>query len=338
MGNFPFRYTLSMASAQLYLFTGENSEELLREKARWTHEFVSKHGESDLLIVPASTLDKRDLLDAVGTAPFLSERRLVIVEGIPRWTAEEMEMIASSLHQQCVLVFVEPSPDGRLVGVKALQKLATVKNFEPKTGKALRVFLLEEAKKIGGAFEPAALEKLIVIVGEDQGMLAQEVRKLCMYAQGRNVTEADVALLAVPAGEHEIWELSRMLAEGKANSALAYTRMLIARGEDPHSIWNILLWITRQFVSVWSAAQEGITNPGDITSRLKVPFPSVRTLLPAAGRSSKAQVTALLERSVQDDIALKKGGYRSTAESPEEILALLDLLVMRMSAAMSKNA
>ena len=231
-------------------------------------------------------------------------------------------------------MFVEASTDGRLEREKKLQKLATVKEFEPKTGKILRTYLLEEVKKIGGSIDASALEKLIAIVGEDQAMLTQEIKKLCLYAHDRNVNEADVSLLAVAGGEQEIWELSRMLAEGNAKAALMYTRGLLAKGEDPYSIWNILLWITRQFVSVWSATQEGITNPGEIASRLKVPFPSVRTLLPAASRSSREQVTALLERAVEDDIALKTGGYRSTAESPEEILALLDLLVMRMSGAM----
>lgn len=326
-----------MPSSQLFLFTGENSEELLREKSRWVQEFSAKHGDSDLLVIPAGTVDLRDLLDAVCTMPFLSERRLVILEGVPRWTAEEMENIADSIHPQCILVFIEPNLDGRLAGTKALQKLATVKEFEPKTGKPLCMALAEEAKKQGTSIEVAALEKLIAIVGEDQATLTQEVRKLSVYAGARSITEQDVLLLAVPAGEQEVWELSRLLAEGNSRAALAYTRSLLARGEDAHSIWNILLWITRQFVSVWSAAQEGIRAPGDIASRLKVPFPSVKTLLPAAGRSSKEQVITLLEQAVEDDMGLKTGLYRSTAESPEEVLALLDLLVMRMSLAMAKK-
>ena len=331
------RYTFPVPSSQVFLFTGENSEELLREKSRWVQEFTAKHGASDLLVVPASALDLRDLLDAVCTTPFLSERRLVIVEGVPRWTADEMENISSSIHPQCILVFVEPSPDGRLAGIKALQKLATVKEFEPKTGKPLRMALVEEAKKCGASIDPSALEKLIAIVGEDQAMLTQEVRKLSLYAGSRSITEQDVTLLAVPAGEQEIWELSPLLAEGDAKAALVYTRGLLARGEDAHSIWNILLWITRQFVSVWSAAQEGMHAPGDIASRLKVPFPSVKTLLPAAGRTTKEKVVQLLDRAVADDIGLKTGLYRSTTESPEEVLALLDLLIMRMSQAMAKK-
>lgn len=329
---------LSMSSSQLFLFTGSNSEELLREKKRWIDEFSIKHGEADLLVLPASALDRRDLLDAVCTMPFLSGRRLVVVEGVPRWTAEEFEHIADSIHPQCILVFIEASLDGRLAGTKALQKLATVKDFEPKTGKPLRNALAEEARKCGSSIEPAALEALITIVGEDQATLTQEIRKLSVYAGARAISQADVQLLAVPAGEQEIWELSRLLAEGNSRAALAYTRSLLTRGEDAQSIWNMLLWITRQFVSVWSAAHEGIRAPGEIASRLKVPFPSVKTLLPAAGRSSKEQVLTLLEQAVADDTGLKTGLYRSTTESPEEVLALLDLLVMRMAFAMKAKA
>ncbi len=319
---------------QIFLFTGENTEELLREKTRWVQEFVSRKGESDLLVVRSSGLTLPDLLDAVSAAPFLADKRLILVEGIPRWTAEEFARIEQSQHSQCVLVFIEPSPDGRLAGVKALQKLATVKEFAPKTGKPLRTFLQEEAKANGTAIDSAALERLIAIVGEDQAMLTQEIRKLSLFAFGRTITVQDVVLLAVPAGEQEVWELSRLLAEGDAAAALAYTKSLLARGEDAQSIWNILLWITRQFVSVWSAVQEGSGNPGDIASKLKVPFPSVRTLLPAAKRSSAQKVTQLLDSAVDDDIGLKTGLYRSTTEAPDEVLALLDLLVLRMAKAM----
>lgn len=310
---------------------------MLREKRRWMQQFSSRHGDSDLLLASAKDIDLRTLLDAVGTAPFLAEKRLLLIDGIPRLSAEECELLIRSMHAQCILVFLEPEPDGRLASVKALQKLATIKDFELKKGKALKVFLQNEAKLEGVTVDDDALDRLLAIVGDDEAMLRQEIRKCALFVGNRCVTRQDIEQLAVPGGEQEIWELSRLLGSGNAQMSLLFVHSLLQRGEDAFSIWNILLWIIRQYVSVWSLVQEGVHNSAEIARRSHVPFPSAKTLAPVASRTSCASLRSLLEQATKNDVELKTGGYRSTAESPEEVQCLLDLLVLKTAIAMKNE-
>lgn len=115
-----------------------------------------------------------------------------------------------------------------------------------------------------------------------------------------------------------------LLALGKHNDALAFASALLLRGESPHALWNMFLWIISQLTLVHCALQDGIRSPQDIAKQTGVSFPSARTLTPLARRISQKQLATLVDSFTEIDRELKTGGYRSTAEAPEELYALLD--------------
>lgn len=320
-----------MPSSQIFLFTGENAYQLRAEKLTWKREFEKKHGDQNLLTLPASGLTFRLLLDEVSTAPFLGEKRLVMIDGVPTFTGEEIERLPEMMHPATLLVFVAASPDKRLSAVKALLKTATIKECAPLTGAALKTWLLSVAQASHCTLEPAAVTLLLSTIGEDQDALAQELEKLRLFATGRSITEADVQRMTIPSNEQEIWQLTNLLARGDTQGVLAYAESLLQRGEDAYSLWSIVLWFLRQTVLVWACVQEGDSNPATITSRVKVPFPSVRTILPAVRNVRKETLKDLIDRAVRFDIELKTGGFKATGEFPEEVQALLTSILLRSS-------
>ena len=117
--------------SQIFLFTGENAYALREEVLRWTGGFREKHGEENLLRLTARHLTVGALLDEVAVAPFIAEKRLVLIEGIPTLSKEEVEQLANMVHPQVIITFVDPKPDRRLAATKKLFDLATVKAFPP---------------------------------------------------------------------------------------------------------------------------------------------------------------------------------------------------------------
>ncbi len=317
--------------SQIFLFTGEGSFLLREERNAWQQAFVAKHGADNLLRLDGHAISYRQLLDEVSVMPFLADKRLVMVEGIPRFEKEEVEALPAHVHQACVLVFLDPKPDKRLGGVKSLLALATVKEFRPVTGAALRQWAKEYAGRQGASIDDAAVTALLETVGDDQDMLAREIEKLCTHA-GAAITKAHVESLAVPSGEQEVWQLSNLIARGDAPGAIRYARRLLGQGEDPHSVWNILLWMVRMLVMVHAAVQDGERNPAKIAGKAEVPFPSARTLLPLAEKASTKNVSSLVSWASHTDQLLKTGGYRATGEAPQELLALIDECVLRCTA------
>lgn len=311
----------------VYLFTGENAFALRSEKQRWVREFVTKHGLENALQVDGSSVLLRSLLDEVSSSPFISGKRLVVIAGVPKLSKDEMQILLSSVHPDCILLFCDPTPDKRLGGLKYLLTVATLKEFAPLQGKALTDWMMRTAQEQGSSLPADAANLLIGIVGEDQDMIAQELSKLSVA--GPVVTQDSVRLLAVPSGEQEVFQLTTLLSRGDLPVTLRYARALLRSGEDPYSLWNILLWLVRCLAAVTMCVAEGERNPAKIASMGSVPFPTAKMLTPMAQNIRLSQLRPLVDWAVAADRDLKTGGYKSTAEAPQELVALIDELIVR---------
>ncbi len=314
--------------AQITLFTGENAFRLREERQRWKENFAEKHGDQNLLVIPAQQVTFRTLLDDAAVAPFLGDKRLIVIDGIPRFEKEEVEALPTTIHPDTLLLFCEAKPDKRLGGVKALLKVAELKEFGPPSDVTLQSWMRERAARGGGSLTTDAITELLRIAGADQDTLAGEIDKLTMYADGKPVDGTMVRVLAVPSGEQEVWQLTGYLAQGKVTEALAYARSLQSGGEDPYSLWSVLLWMLRSLVAVHAAAPDGRGNPAAIASSAGVPFPTVKNLLPLASRATEEGLRRAVSWAAQADVDLKTGGYKATGEAPQELQALIDRLIL----------
>ncbi len=315
--------------SSLFLFTGQNTFRLGEEKRLWVAEFTKKHGPENLVRLDAKELSFRHLLDEISTAPFIAEKRLVVVDGIPSFSKEEIERLPSMIHPATVLLFVEPSPDKRLSTVKAFLKVAEVKEFSKLSRPAMQSWAESFSRAAGTSLQPSVFMKLLEVVGDDQETLSREIQKLSAFAMTRPVTQDDVRLLAVPSGEQQVWTLTNLIAEEKAADALLYAESLLARGEDPFSLWNILLWFLKNLVLVAASVEDGEHNPATIASQAGVPFLSVKTLLPLCRSIDRVSLMRLLDWAVDADTELKTGGYRVSGDAPQELFALIDAFILR---------
>ncbi|MDO8649312.1 MAG: DNA polymerase III subunit delta [Candidatus Peregrinibacteria bacterium] len=317
-----------MAITQLFFLTGENAFQLREEKQRWLQQFTEKHGSENLQRLDTASLTLRTLLDEVATMPFIAEKRLIVIEGMPKFTKEEFALVIGSVHPACVLLFVDGEPDKRSTVYKELLKTAKVTTFAPLKGRSLLQWLVPFVTLQGGRAEVGALESLIAIVGEDQETLAQEATKLCTYAAGRTITTVDVERIAVPSGTQIIWHLTDLLSAGKGREALSYARTLLERGEDPYSLWNVLLWMLRNLITAGGLAVDGKADVRNIASFARMRPDMARALASLVQRVDRATLTAFVERTIADEIALKTGGIRATDEAPEELTAVIDRFII----------
>ncbi|TSC58985.1 MAG: DNA polymerase III subunit delta [Candidatus Peregrinibacteria bacterium Greene0416_19] len=318
-------YTPGMQA--MHIFTGENTYAIREERRHWIAEFLARHGPDSLSIL-SRDIDGRSLLDEAGSAPFIAERRLILIDGMPRFSKDEVGVLASSVHPGVILLFVDPAPDRRLAGVKTLMQMASVKEFPDLPERELLAWMRSLALANGSTMTDEAARALIDRAGGNQESLWQEIIKLSIHASGRSVTVSDVEELAVPSGEQEVWHLTSLIASRRPAEAILYCRGLLERGEDPFSIWNILLWNVRNTVSVWSMVQDDERNPAVIAAKVKVPFPAARTLLTSTPSLSSRTINDIASWCADADVSLKTGEFRATGEAPGELLALIDRLIL----------
>jgi DNA polymerase III subunit delta len=313
----------------MHLLTGENAHELLQEKLRWIHEFERKFGIENCARIDGSKTSIRDILDEVSVQPFLAEKRLIVVDGVPKASKEEIQNLATSVHPQNLLLFVDAKPDKRSGGVKELLASADVRTYQPKTGALLKQWINAYAAQLGIRLNDDALSLLVEFTGEDQAALAMEMEKLAAFKPGSSVTTADVESLGVPSEEGVVWKISDLLAAGSKQQALAYAHRLLDRGGDAYGLWAILTSMLKNLVAVHAAEDSGIRSAADIAEATGVhPF-AVRSLLKHAQRTTSAQLAPFVSWAAEADIALKTGGIRATDEAPQEILALVDEFIIR---------
>lgn len=321
-----FVYTFEVEN--VHLFTGENTFELLREKARWITEFGRKFGEENVSRVDASTTTIRGLLDEVSVLPFLSDKRLVVIDGIPKCAKEDVELLGKCVHPAALILFVDPKPDKRSGGVKELLKQAKVKIFEAAKGPVLQTWMRSYAKEQGIALDSSAIQTLLEFTGDDQSMLARELEKLASYRPNQEISRDDIESLCVPTEEGVVWKISDLLATGGKQQALLYAHRLIGRGGDAYGLWAILASMLKNLVAVHAASDAGIGSQADIAEQTGIhPF-AVRSLVQYSRRLDANKTSRFVRWVADSDRALKTGGLRATDEAPQEIEALVDAFIL----------
>ena len=312
--------------------TGENLYALRTEKRRWIDEFAKRHGADNIVRLEGKGMTIRELLDEVGVMPFLSEKRLVIVDGVPKSTKEEIQALEAAIHPATVLLFVDPSPDKRLGGVKQLIAVANAKTFPALKGPKLAQWLASEAQRLGTSFGPGAAEALVEQLGDDQESLSTELEKLAIAVGERAITVDDIDLHTIPTDEGVVWTMTDLISAGKKKEALRYARRLLDRGSDAYGLWAILLSMLKNVLLVRAAIDDGLTQGRDIAERTGVhPF-ALRSMQPYAARCTLADLSASVAWATEADVRLKTGGYRASDESPQELHALIERFLANMPA------
>lgn len=314
--------------ANLFFFTGENEYAVSSEIHRWKEGFRDKHGLENLLVFDGASVTLSAVLDAVETLPFIAEKRLVVIEGVPKFSREEMETLAESIHPQTVAVIVEPEPDKRLSAVKTLEKLAEVKRFPLLKHPELIAWMIAQATDGGAVMSAASASALLGIVGDDQRTLETEIRKLALYAFGRDITLQDIEAVSIPSGTQVIWKLTDLIGSGKSVDALKFLRNRLERGEDPYGMWSILLNMVKNLVLVHVAFSEGVKSERGIADAFSLHPMSVRGVMSLARSLPPAKVVRLLNWAADADQKLKSGGFHYSVDRPEELIALAERVIL----------
>jgi DNA polymerase-3 subunit delta len=318
--------------SQIFLFSGENLYEIDQEKRRWIEGFIQKHGEENLTRIEGKKLQARFLMDEIATSPFIAEKRLIVLCGIPKMEKGEMLGMSTIIHPGNLLLIVDPKPDKRLSSTKELLTIAQVKTFAPLRNERLIAWLSQQATLHGSSLPRDSAVHLIATVGEDQMLLAAEILKLATFAGDKAISRSDIDILVMLSEEQAGWKLMDLVSMGKRDEALTFAKEILHKGESPYALWSKLLWLVSQLTLIAAAIEDGITAPPAITKSTGVNFGTVRTVLPLARKMKREELQAIVTKFAQTDRALKTGGYKSTVEAPEELLSIIDQSIVLLSA------
>jgi DNA polymerase-3 subunit delta len=282
--------------------------------------------------------------------PFLSEKRLVIVEGMlarfdPRQKkaddggddaateeesnpdlAQELAEYLPTLPDTTRLVFVENKKLAKNNPILKLaekdKKHAHVRLFNPPSAGDLADWIVDHAEKKGTRIEFSAANDLAMFIGADLRALDNELEKLMAYRRGGAIRREDVRALVAPVQEQSIFELVDALGSRNTAAALELLHEQLRHNAAPQ---YLLVMIVRQFrllLQVRDLAARGLAVDA-IRDQLKLhPFVA-RKVFDQSRNYSIEQLEWVYRKLLEVDVAMK------TSRADPNVT--LDMLVVELT-------
>jgi DNA polymerase-3 subunit delta len=293
------------------------------------------------------------------TYPFLSEQRLVVVEGLPKRGRSEAaagsggetaavetrkkrgkkggkastlsragfekalaEYVPLLPESTVLVVLVDEVLDANNTLLKAAQAHGQIILSMLPKGAGLESWISKRAKSIGVAISPEAASLLANYIGSQLRLLANELEKLATYVgERKTITADDVRKLSAQVQEARIFDLTDALAQRNRKQALDLLHELLVDGEPPLRLISTITSQIRTLLLAKELSQKGM-RAAQIASTIGVaPFVAEKALR-QVGKFSMAQLEQAYRQLLATDAALKRS--RMTPEMA------LDLLVVAM--------
>lgn len=278
------------------------------------------------------SLPLNELRNNCNTVPFMSQYRLVIVDGllkrfevvpgksqsgkrrsksgastgIGEWSG--LPTVVGQMPDSTVLVIV----DGQIENTNPLLKMALptarVKVFQRMKGDRLAGWIRQQVAKQGGNITPQAVGLLCELVGGNLWAMHNEVSKLVLHAQGQSITEGEVGELSSYAHEANVFVLVDTVLEGQRAKAQESLYRLRQEGD---SAGHILAMIARQF-RLMALAHESTSGPSRRQVRgelAALPDYALHRTIQQASSYDPERLRQAFHKLAQTDMAIKTGRW-----------------------------
>ena len=339
-----------MPRSNIILFTGANIITLRRDIEKWRAHFVAKYGAENISRIDADRLDVSELVSEVLSQSLFSATRLIILDGIPpaksptkrsKKGSPETDTIPDDDDEDAVvnesnpfavlcqilprvpdttfLLFISPIPDEKTPLYRALQEIATIREY-PLSDAGLLATIREE---LPGISESVARELLARTAG-DPVLLDHELTKLSL-ATG-TITSAVISRETADASRSSstVWTLTDALTAGDRRTAHRILRELL-RSNNIFALHAIILGTLRTYLAIHTLHDEGMDVAHIAAALEKKPFMVEKSLRQARMRR---QIVVLFTEMVDIERRSKTG--RGIGESEESMQLLMEMAILRM--------
>lgn len=253
--------------------------------------------------------------------------RLVVVEGVERWKADDVEAVAGYLREPApgavlALVADEPLQKGSTLP-EAVAAAGQVLAYEAPKPRDLPAWVRARLEGLHVQADAEAARALVEVVGDDVTALATETEKIAAWAGGDPVGRHEVELLAAPAHEASAWALTDAWGSRDLPRVLSACESDLEHGEEPFVVAMRLAGQVALVRSVQTLAREGL-GAKDIAKRLRKHEFRVRKALGHTDNYSRDELDAAVVRLAALDASLK-GASRLAGEIELE-RALVELV------------
>lgn len=339
-------------SAQVVLLSGE--EEALRRRAlSEIIEMATLDGDFDLQTFEADEAAPLEWIASAGTAPFLSERRTVVVRHLlrrevvgsraaattdeePKAPAELLAKEFKNLPASALLLLVADEETGdeskqRKLGNnrKAWEKVVKdagghVAVFST-DAKQISQSIKKEAERLGKKISDASAESLAEMTGSNFSRAIEELEKLAIYIGDEGtIREADIRSVVLPSREWSVFKLIDAIVDGSVHEALRQLRILVGsqtKAEEA-AFSRILPTLSRQLRLMWQArlCVEAKCSPQAAPPQVARLFPDK----PNLAKEAPYRQSRLMQQARRVDFEALQRCLQAVTDADAKLKGLLD--------------
>lgn len=314
-----------------YLVHGDDHGRISERRANLRRKAEEEAGAQGVEAFEGEAGTPAAIAGALSAMTFSMGHRFLVVDGVERWKeAEVKEHVVPALKAsgpETTIAFFGRE-EGKLTTPKALveavRKHGGVVGEETlQKARDLPHWVTAEAGKLGLELDAAAARLLVDAVGERQQRLLRELEKLALeHGPGARLDEEDVAAVAAPSAERQVWALVDALVAGQRTRA---TRAFLELREQGESLPRLVPMMARRMREVLAVAVrlEAGESPGQVRSGLKMaPWAADRRIREA--RETDADTL----RAALESLAGLELASRGVGDVSEDTAALRTLLAV----------
>lgn len=232
---------------QCYLIYGEEAYLRLQNRDKLIKALGGDASSMNFTRYEGDACDPAAIIDMAETMPFLSDKRVILVEnsGFFKSGCPELAEYLKEPAESAFFIFVEKEVDRRKDIFKAAAKLGLEMNCDEQDEDTLKKWIVYKFRQEGKDISPASVAFLIDRVGTDMSNISSEIEKLVCYAIDRDeITSADIEAVCAGWITSRIFAMTDAIVEKNRKKAIDLYYDLLALKEPPA---KILALITRQF-------------------------------------------------------------------------------------------
>ncbi|CUU06372.1 MAG: DNA polymerase III subunit delta [Armatimonadetes bacterium] len=252
------------APASVYLLTGEEPVYHRAFVERLRHALDIPHGSPDESVLDARETPPAQIALQAQTIPMESEKRLIIVHAVNRYTANDLKQLTDLVPRVppfTVLVLLplvgaeesEASKAGWKALTDAVKAHGVVVVCKPLRGRDLAKQLIDFAREQGKELGNAEADLLLTLVDGVAETAFHELEKVCFYVGARpTITAHDIQTVVSPSQQAQVFALVDAIVEGNASGALRQMKLLFTTGTPAtETALKTLALIARHYRLLW---------------------------------------------------------------------------------------
>ena len=253
---------------------------------------------------------------AANQLPMMAAKRIVRVIDVRVTASGHRDTLREEHETLLTNYFRDPSPSTIMIfvaddlnGVRKIGKLlraeATAVDFEPMDDGELTNWAREKFKATGTEIDEQALRHLIALVGNEASRVENEAEKLSTAdLPERRVPMELIDPLVPNSRELTNFELTDNLVSKNRKRALDVLKKILDDGAEPLMILGLISYNYRRLVMAKDLMLRG-ADRGEVARVLRLRYSDQENFLAAARRAEMDQLTRVLARLAETDLAIK---------------------------------